>query len=175
MSKESIVELLHSVTSRFTIDQLVFAVGSNETLFAVLVENMLAAKEPVNMRAAWAVSVITDKQPWLLNPYIEQLASNIPSFSHPAIVRSILRYFCTNPLPGQKMGAMLNLCYSYLLNLKMPAAIRVYAMQIIFNISEIEPDLKEELRLTLENLYDTGSPGFQNRAGKLLQKLNRKR
>lgn len=172
MSRAAIEEILLTEMSRFTIERAVHYVGSNNELFGNLVSIMLSGKSPLPQRAAWAISIITDQQPWLLKPYIEQLTGQICNFEHPALTRCILRYLCVNEIPDNQMGSLLNLCYKYLLDLRTPIAVRVYSMQIIFNISEYEPGLKEELKLTLESLYDTGSSGFQNRAGRLLKQLN---
>jgi len=46
-------------------------------------------------------------------------------------------------------------------------------MQILYNISATEPDLKNEVKLVLESLYDDfASAGISSRAGRLLKKLN---
>jgi hypothetical protein len=53
-----------------------------------------------------------------------------------------------------------------------PAAVRVNAMQLLFNLSQDLPDLKGELRSVLEGLIDEGgSAGFINRALKLAKQL----
>lgn len=171
MIPSSLRDILLMGMSRFIADMAVAHVGKDEEKFAELVELMLHSENPIPQRAAWAISIIAENDPYLLEKYIIKLIDLISSFQHPALTRCVLKYLSENPFPEKKFGLLLDLCYRYLLDLKTPIAVRVYSMQIIYNIACKEPDLKEELKLTIENLYDTGSPGFQNRAGKLLAKL----
>ena len=46
-------------------------------------------------------------------------------------------------------------------------------MQVLFNISEKETDLKQELIFIIENQLTNASAGLQNRGSKLLEKLNK--
>ena len=171
MNSSSVKEILDIGLSRVVIDMAIAHVGNDDQRFAELMNLMLTSKYPISLRAAWAVSIIADENPYLLDPYIDQLIEGIEDFAHPALTRCTMKYLSFNSIPVSKLGMMLNLSYKYLLDIKTPIAIRVYAMQIIFNIAQKEPDLKEELRLTIESLYETGSAGFKNRASKLLRRL----
>ena len=57
------------------------------------------------------------------------------------------------------------------MNPKEALAIKVHSMQIMYNISETEKDLKPELASIIEYQYDLNSVGFKSRADKLLKKL----
>ena len=71
------------------------------------------------------------------------------------------------------IGDLLEHLFPLLEDPQTPIAIRVHAMQILYNISNIEPDLKRELLLVIQVHANTGGPGFANRAGKLIPKLRR--
>lgn len=159
--------------SRFNTDLVVAQVGTDQESFDNLVDIMLTAPEPIPLRAAWAISVITDKDPWLLEPRIVEVFDKRNSFKHPSVIRFLLRYLSHAPVPEVRMGEVFDFCYSALQNVKNPAAIRVFAMQVLYNISEIEPDLKNELALLIEAQLDTGSAGVINRGEKLLKKLRK--
>lgn len=164
--------MLLAGNTRFNINIVANYIGTNEEYFAELIRLMLKGETPVSQRAAWAIQVLTDNEPWLLKPYVEDIVEKLPSFQHPALRRAVLRYLSLYEVPEKSYGSLIHLCYNYLTDNKLPVAIRVYAMQIIYNISEQEPDLKEELRLTIESFYDSGSGAFKSRGGKLLKKLS---
>jgi hypothetical protein len=57
---------------------------------------------------------------------------------------------------------------------KEPLAVRVHAMQILYNISEKEPDLKPEILAIFEHVMENhSSPGIISRGKKLVQKLRK--
>lgn len=174
MSKKSEIGLLlQNPIGRFNADLIAATIDTDEVLFEDLVGHMLSDDTPRAHKASYAFSIITDKYPYLAIPYIYPMIEAIPRFRHPGIVRSVLRYLAIPEIeiPEDKLGVIIEICYQYMQDNEVPAAIRVHAMQIVFNIAQKEPDLKEELRLTLESYYDHGTVGFQNRAGKLLKKL----
>ena len=75
-------------------------------------------------------------------------------------------------IPEKYAGKLYMLCQNYFENKEVPVAIRVFALQIMFNITEQEPDLKPELALLIENIitFDSNA-GISNRGKKLLKKL----
>jgi hypothetical protein len=172
MNKQ-LIQLLLAGNNRFNIDIVKAHIGMNQELFDDLIEIMLGAEKPIPQRAAWAMTAIIDNHPWMVNNSIVKLIDSMPTFSHPALTRSLLRVLAQIELPGDKIGELFDFCYNYLSDPKQPSAIRVFAMQVLFNISELEPDLKYELKLILESQFDYGSAGFKNRAEKLIYKLNK--
>jgi hypothetical protein len=159
--------------TRFNIDLVANYIGTDQERFDELILLMLNGPDPLPQRSAWAMSVITDKHPFLMKPHESVLIDAIDSFRHTAIHRCVFRYLAAVKLPENYMGKLLDICYKYLLDNKMPLAVKVHSMQIIYNISELEPDLKEELRLTIESIYDDGAPAIKSRGGMLLKKLSK--
>jgi hypothetical protein len=167
----SLADRLLDGNTRFNMDLVASYIGDDQEKFDELIELMLNAGKPLKQRAAWAMSIITDKKPRLLMPHETRLIEAFDNFGHTALHRSVLRYFASVEISEKKMGRLLDLCYKYLLDNKMPPAVKVHAMQIIYNISEKEPDLKEELKLTLESIIDEGVPAIKSRGGQILKKL----
>jgi hypothetical protein len=166
-------EMLLAGNTKFNINLVSGYIGTDQSRFDILVDLMLNGQNPLPQRAAWAMSVIADKNPYLLEPHKIFLIDSLNNFGHTALHRSVLRYLSQVEIPEQSAGPLLNTCYKYLLDNKMPPAVKVHAMQIIYNISETEPDLKEELRLTIESLYDEGCAAIKSRGGKLLKRLSK--
>jgi hypothetical protein len=173
--KKMLTEMILAGNSRFNVDLVAAHIGSNEVLFGELMELMHNSEPPLPQRAAWIMTGVTDKYPWLIVPYFNQIMKNLSSYSHPGLTRSVLRQLSKIDFPDEINGELFNKCYNFLYDQKQPAAIRVFAMQILFNISEKEPDLKNELILTFEDLLVVeNSMGVKSRARKLLNKLNKR-
>lgn len=169
--KEKIIEMLLAGHSRFNTDLIAAYIGNDEKLFKELMDITFNGNPPVPQRAAWVISAVTDKYPWLINPYNSKIIDNLPKFSHPALPRNLLRLLSKVDLPHKKSGKLYEYCYNCLIDRKNPVAIRVHAMQILFNIATKEPGLKNELKLTIENLLDEAPGGLVAKAKKLHKNL----
>ena len=70
------------------------------------------------------------------------------------------------------MAVLLNFCLEVFTNAAEPVAVRVHAMQILYNIAQKEPDFSGELIELIENEMEYhGSAGLASRGKKLLKKL----
>ncbi|MFN8396724.1 MAG: hypothetical protein U0176_19015 [Bacteroidia bacterium] len=148
-------------------------IGGDADRFEVAWEIFCNGEPPLPQRMAWAMSMLMDEHPSLAIKYGATIAARIPYMSHPAELRMALRTLANNQVPLTAVGDLLQHLFPLLEDPQTPIAIRVHAMQILYNISNIEPDFKRELLLVIEAHTDTGGPGFANRAGKLIPKLRR--
>ena len=88
-----------------------------------------------------------------------------------SLKRHFTRILSRYDIPEDYIVVLVNKCFELLLPSE-PAAVRVFAMQVLFNIAIQLPDIKGELISVIENMREEGgSAGFINRSGKLLQKL----
>ena len=157
--------------SRRNADYIAHLIGNDPKLFKDLLELVFSGKAPLPLRASWVITIITEKHPELLKPYIKKIISRIEKFEHPGIRRNLLRYLSENEVPSSILGKLYDICYQLLLSRTEPVAVKVYSMQILFNIAEKEPDFKNELRLIIEELTDHESAAIKSRSRQLMAKL----
>ena len=157
--------------SRRNVDYIAHYIGKDEQLFKNLVTLVFSGKPPLPMRASWVITVVTDKYPYLLKPYLKKIISQLEKFDHPGIKRNLLRYMSENEIPSSAKGKLYYICYQWLLSLNEPPAVKVYCMQILFNIADKEPDLKRELQLVLENFINHESAAIKSRSRQLIAKF----
>jgi hypothetical protein len=168
---ESLTDLLMVENSRRNTDLIADLVFNKPELFDELVSIYLRNEEPVSRRAVWVVDTVTEKHPELLDPYLESFVNALPSFEHDGLKRVSLRMLSRSPLPQNYLGDLMNICFDWLVSSKESVAVKVYAMEILYRISEVEPDLKKELADSIEWRIGEGTPGFKNRGLKTLKKL----
>jgi hypothetical protein len=157
--------------SRRNADYIAHYIGSDAILFKELVELVFKANPLLQMRASWVISIITDKYPDLLKPYIKKLVNQMDLFEHSGIRRNLLRYISSIDIPSPLEGRLYDLCFLYLNSRSEPPAVKVHCMQVLFNIAQKEPDLKNELRLVIEELINHESAAIKSRSRHLLSKL----
>jgi len=76
-------------------------------------------------------------------------------------------------IPEDDQGLLIDLCFSYLVSELYPLAVKVHALQIIYNHVLIYPELQEELRTVIEDQLDNNSVGFSARGRRILAQLEK--
>ncbi len=90
---------------------------------------------------------------------------------HDAVKRNVIRILQFIAIPEKLLGVVTSVCFEYLASPNEPIAVRVFCMTVLANIAQKEPDLKNELRLTIQRQLSHGSTGFCSRARKVLDSL----
>jgi hypothetical protein len=168
---ESLTDLLMVENSRRNTDLIADLVYNKPDLFDELVSIYLQNEEPVSRRAVWVVDTVAEKLPHLIDRYLESIAEALPRFEHDGLKRLSLRMLSRSPLPQKHLGELMNLCFDWLVSPKESVAVKIYAMEILYRISQVEPDLKKELADSIEWRIGEGTPGFKHRGLKTLKKL----
>ncbi len=105
-------------------------------------------------RATWLMDKVYDVAPELIRPYIPIMIELIPSLKCESKQRQLLKLISCEPIPKNVSGEFINCCFDYLISSSTAVAVKVHAMQILFNFAQQEPDLKNELALVIEECLD---------------------
>jgi len=144
---------------------------ADERLFNQLFHLIFSEDKRLAWRSCWIVDTASEELPELLADKIPEIITGLTSTKNSSLKRHFTRILCRYKIPEEYLGVVVNRCFELLVPSE-PAAVRVFAMQLIFNISQKLPDLKGELICVLETLMEEGaSAGFLNRSGKLLRQL----
>ena len=87
------------------------------------------------------------------------------------VKRDLLRVIARSELPEDNLGVLLNNCFEWMQSADEPPSTKVHSMQIVYNVSQYEPDIKPELISIIEDQMPKNSVGYKNRGSKLLKKL----
>ena len=168
---ESLRELIMVENSRRNTDLVADLILKKPDLFEDLFTIYLLNEEPISRRAAWIVDTISEKRPELVIPYVDIMVENLPGFSHDGMKRSTLRMLTQLPLPLKEPGVLLDVCFDWLTSRDESVAVKVYAMDILYLFTTVEPDLKKELADSIEWRMQEESAGFNAHGKKILKKL----
>ena len=124
-------------------------------------------------RAAWPVGMISEHNPHLILPYLEEMLLNLEHSKHDALIRNTFRTLQNMDVPEDIEGLAFEKAFNYLLNPQNAIAIRVFAMTVCANIAKKYPELKHELIPVIEEQIPYGSAGFVNRGHKILKALKK--
>lgn len=147
------------------------AVRDDEKLFNQLFQLVFSGEHRVAWRSCWIIDTASEETPGLLDNKLTQIIAGMMSTADSSLKRHFARILCRYQIPEEYLGAIVNRCFE-LLAPSEPAAVRVYAMQLLFNIARLLPDIKGELISVIERMMEEGgTAGFNNRSEKLLRQL----
>lgn len=150
-----------------------YACGS-KAHFRELMQCFLSPEYRVAQRAAWSVSWAALRQPDMIRPYIKDLVACLNRTDiHPALIRNSVRVLEQMSIPEKFHGELMNACFGFIETPATPAAIKAFSLTILFRLSDSYPEIRQELRLIIENRWETESPAFKSRARKILSALGK--
>ncbi|WP_347838776.1 hypothetical protein [uncultured Draconibacterium sp.] len=125
-------------------------------------------------RAAYLADKIHDDHPALLHPYLPAIIEKLKTEKNASKRRHWLKLISMNRVEEEHFGFLFDYCIDVFTSGKEAVAVRVHAMQILYNISENEPDLKPEVLQIIENEMELhATAGIRSRGKKLSTKLRK--
>lgn len=148
-------------------------IGPNQEAFDELMYLFLGDEYRITQRAAWIVSHCIDMYPWLIKKHMTSIIENLQKPIHVAVKRNTCRLLQFMDIPENLLGLTAELCFNFLNSGKETIAVKAFAMTIIFNIVKKYPELKDELKISIEEQMPFGSAGFNSRGRKTLKALEK--
>jgi len=148
---------------------------SSKKNFKELMKCFLDKEYRIAQRAAWSVSWAARKKPEMIQPYIKVLVEQLQRKDvHHAVIRNSIRVLEDMEIPEAFHGEVMNTCFNFIEDPSTPIAIKSFSLTALFNLSKHYPEIKHELRLIIEERWDTETAAFRARGKKILKALDRK-
>ena len=171
-SNDTLDDLLLLELSRRNTDLVAGLVFQKPELFDELFRVFMRNQEPVSRRAAWVVDTVSEKHPGLINSHLTEIIEMLSQFNHDGLKRHSMRILARSPLPAEPhLGELINICFNWLLSPHEAIAAKIFCMEILYRISQVEPEIKKELADSIEWRIDDESAGYKNRGRKMLKTL----
>ncbi len=167
-------ELLDLIDSWENLELIIATLDRQPEVFPVVMKVALYSKHPKSWRAAWIADKYHDNHPGQLLPFLDEIILVLKRESHHGKKRQFLKLISLNTPDERHHPFLMDYCLDAFTNGMEPVGIRVYALQILFNISEKEPDFKAELLAVIEHEMELHpSPGIRAKGRNLAQCLAR--
>ena len=140
-------------TSRALADIAISEVERNPKLFEEAWELTVKDKYPISMRAARVLDECAEKNPVLMEPFLDEIIERLPEFTIDGVKRGFLRFFLRSKVkltPNQR-GHLVEVCFDFMSAADSSTAIRYYSLGILYKISKKEKSLKPELLDAIED------------------------
>lgn len=153
--------------------KIVNFIGDDPVRFKELMQLFFAPDYRTTQRAAWVMSGCVQNHPSLVMPYLNKMIDNLKKPVHNAVKRNTVRVLQHIEVPAKLMGKTADTCFELLSTPSEAIAIKAFSMTVLLNITKKQPDLKNELRILIEDQLPYASAGFLSRAKKTLKELDR--
>lgn len=169
MTKE---ELLDLIVSWKNLPLLVRQLESEPGKLQLLMDLAFNGQHTKSWRAAYIADKINDNHPKLIAPFISEMVLRLKTEKNSSKKRHYLKLISQHDFPVKFHSFLVDYCLECFTSSSEPIANRVHAMQVLFNISEKEPDFKPELLSVIEHEIELHpTPGIVSRGKKLVKKL----
>jgi hypothetical protein len=140
--------------------------------FKALMQCFMSNEYRLAQRAAWSVSWAAQKKPAMITPYIKDLVAALQKENvHDAVKRNSVRVLEAIDIPEKFHGEVMNACFSFIETPSTPAAIKAFSLTTLFNLSKTYPEIKHEIKLIIEERWDTETAAFRARGKRILSSL----
>ena len=165
-------EILKEHSKRNTV-RLARWVGNDPKRFRELMHLLLKGEYRVAQLSAWVVSYCAEEHPSLIRPYLNKMIDRmLEPGVHVAVKRNVIRSLQDIDIPEKLTGKVATICFDLLASQHETVAVKVFSMTVLANIAKQEPDLRNEIRLMIEQQMPWGRAGFRSRGKKILKQLS---
>jgi len=160
-------------SSRRAIEMAVNAIGDNQEAFKKVLDFAMEDKGKYAQRAARAIQMSSVKYPGLVTPYMKDIIKEMSGFKTGGLKRSMAKMISEMDwgFDEETLGILAETCFKWVNDTNEEIAIKIYSQDILYRISNIYPELKNELILSLETQMPHSSVAIKSRSRKMLKKL----
>lgn len=164
--------LKYQVQSKAQAMRIATDAADSEMVLRELVDCFISNDTRLTQRAAWSLSWVAQKNPEAIQPYIDIIVSQISRpEANDAVIRNSLRILEDIEIPEQFHGEVLNACFDFIQKKHTAVAIKAFSLHVIFNLSKLYPEIRNELKLVIQENIEFETAAFRSRGKKLLAKL----
>ena len=155
--------------SKAQCEKIVQWVGNSQKRFDQLIHLFFTDEYRVVQRAAWPVSYCVRAHPRLIQKHFESLINYLQQPQVPGPVkRNSMRLLQDITIPPACQGTIMDLCFSYITNPREAAAVKAFSLTVLENLSKLYPEILPEIKLIIQERWDTETPAFKSRAKRML-------
>jgi hypothetical protein len=144
--------------------------------FKELVKCFLADDYRLAQLASWSLFWAVKKDPDLVKPYIPDVVAQMQRTDvHNSVVRHSINILEQINIPEKFHGEVMNACFNFIETPATPIAIKAFSLTTLYNLSKQYPEIGPELKLIIEERWDTETAAFKSRGKNILRDLESKK
>ena len=165
-------ERIDNLRSINTIDEIVSEIYQNPVLIDEVIMYIENPNPTIAWRTAWIIDKLSVKKPALIEPYHKTLVGMLKKTKNNSIRRLFTKILGANLTKECEDGELIDKCLNWIIQPKIPVAVKANAMQLLFEICKVYPELIPEFRMVVEEGLPAGSKGYKSKARNLLKTID---
>ncbi len=157
--------------SKASIDYIITVIQNDKECITKVFNWSINGEKTIKPRASYLFDSVLKKYPELTEYFISKIILKLNDQLHPGVKRDFLRIVARSSLPKIKLDDLLNNCFQWMQSSSETLSGKIHSMQIVYNISQLEPEIKYELISVIEDQMPRSSRGYKHRGTKLLKEL----
>lgn len=183
LSRDDLIKQISNTIGKSKVIELSLILKSQHFALRDLIDLTFYANKDIAFRAAWILENLFLKEPEIYGQDLKYLLSRVPEVQHPSCQRhyaKILMHLSTKKaseiiskkLQEINLEPVVEKCFDWMIDPKVKVAVKVFSAQVLYNLSERFPWVKDELANQIMFLMKDGTAGIQSRGKKLLKQIN---
>ena len=151
--------------------------ADNPQILLNLIEYSFSDDKKLAFRSSWTLTKVWDRFPDMIYPHLGKLSELLPKLTNESAQRSFLRIISLanlNKIGVKHHGILADFCFTSLKSGFSAIAVKAYSMEILYRLTAIYPELKNELLTTINMLHGDETAGVIARGKQITKKLTRK-
>jgi 8-oxo-dGTP diphosphatase len=176
IDERELKEMVNSMMSMQEAEWVANSALENPAIFTKLFEYSFGDDSKLAFRASWTLTKVGDRYPEIFDPYLQQLVDLIPKVVHEGVARCFLRILSLSSMEKideKHHGLIADYCFGALSSGESAIAIKVYSMEILYNLSLFYPQLANELAVSIRILMEEGSAAIVSKGNTILKKITK--
>jgi hypothetical protein len=137
--------------------------------FKELVDCFLSDDYRLAQIASWCLHWAVTQKPEMIGPYIKKVVAQLDRKDvHPSVIRHTVNILQSINIPEEFHGKVMNACFNFIETPSTGIAIKAFSLTTLYNLSRIYPEIRSELKLVIEERWDTETAAFRSRGKKIL-------
>lgn len=132
---------------------------------------LIKLDKPVSMRFIWLIGVLCELKPEIVKPAIPYFFSvkNDVKFSN--YDRSLAKMFSLCGIPKELEAEAVDMLFNWILDPAILVSTKNYSVDALLKFSENYPEIKNELKIVIEDQLSKNSVSFDKHAKRILEKI----
>ena len=183
MNKSALLKEISGTLVRAKVERLSAIISKSDFPISDLLDLTFYPQKEIAFRAAWILEylVLTDLENF--RPDVVKFLECYPQQTNQSCRRHFAKILANMTAPKHAKNLWIPECYNmdpivektfeWLIDPKTPVAIKVYCMEVLFNLHPQFPWIREELEAEIIFLLHDGQAALQSRGKAILKKLSR--
>ena len=158
--------------SKAQTNKIIEWVGNSQQCFDELINLFLGDEYRITQRAGWPLSYIAIAHPQLVKKHLPVLVKTLRKENlHNAVKRNIVRFLQEIPIPEKLQGDVMDCCFRFISDPVEAVAVKAFSLTILEKLAKDYPEIKNELKIIIEERWPYETAAFHSRAKKILNSI----